>query len=203
MQRKSMIAGVFLLACLAVAFPVVTAPASPNQSPLKSAPVEAAAEQDQYVIGEEDVLFIHVWKEEALSKAVPVRMDGKISLPLVDDIQAAGLTPLQLKGALTEKLKAYVDNPTVTVTVMEANSFKVYVTGKVQNPGVMRLRSETTLVKLITLAGGFTPFANEKKILIIRRENGTEKRIMVNYRRIIDGDEPDVVIRRGDTVIIR
>ncbi|MEN6490128.1 MAG: polysaccharide biosynthesis/export family protein [Smithella sp.] len=161
------------------------------------------ADDDQYIIGPEDVLSIYVWREESLTKTVPVRMDGKISLPLVDDIQAAGMTPLQLKGELTKKLKEYMDDPTVTVTVMEANSFKVYVSGEVKQPGVHILRSETTLLKLIIRVGGFTPFANEKKIIIITKKNGVEKRITANYRKIIDGDEPDVVIRREDTIIVK
>ena len=132
-----------------------------------------------------------------------MRIDGKISLPLLDDIQAAGLTPLQLKETLTEKLKDFVENPTVTVTVMEANSFKVYVSGEVKKPGVYSIRSEMTLVKLIIMAGGFTEWANQKKILIITKEKGAEKRITANYKKIIEGEEPDIVIKRGDTVIVR
>ena len=162
-----------------------------------------AADSDQYIIGPEDVLLIYVWKEESLTKTVPVRIDGKISLPLVNDIQAAGLTPLQLKEALTEKLKGFIENPTVTVTVMEANSFKVYVSGEVKQPGVHRIRSEITLVKLIIMVGGFTEWANQKKILIITKEKGVEKRMTVNYKKIIEGEEPDIVIKRGDTVIVR
>jgi len=158
---------------------------------------------DQYIIGPEDVLSIHVWREESLSKTVPVRIDGKISLPLVDDIQAAGMTPLQLKGELTKKLGEYIDDPTVTVTVMESYSFKVYVLGEVKQPGIQILRSETTLLKLIVRVGGFTPFANERKIIIITSENGVEKRITANYRKIVDGDAPDIVIRRGDTIIVK
>ena len=134
---------------------------------------------------------------------IPVRIDGKISLPLIDDIQAAGLTPLQMKTELTKRLKGFVDNPIVTVTVMEANSFKVYVSGEVKQPGIVRIRSEVTLVKLIVMVGGFTEWANKRKILIITREKGADKRITVNYNKIIDGDEPDIVINRGDTVIVK
>ncbi|MEN6420593.1 MAG: polysaccharide biosynthesis/export family protein, partial [Smithella sp.] len=104
---------------------------------------------DEYIIGPEDVLDIFVWKEESLTKTVPVRIDGKISLPLLDDIQASGLTPLQLKEELTKKLSKFVDNPTVTVTVKEANSFRVFVSGEVKQPGIVHIRSEVTLVKLI------------------------------------------------------
>lgn len=162
-----------------------------------------SANDEQYIIGPEDILSIYVWREESISKTLPVRIDGKISLPLLDDIQAAGLTPLQLKEVLTEKLKTFVDNPTITVTVMEANSFKVYVSGEVKQPGVHRVRSEISLVKVIIMVGGFTEWADQKKILIIRQEKGVEKRITANYKKIIEGEEPDIQINRGDTIIIR
>ena len=148
------------------------------------------------------MLHIFVWKEESLTKTVPVRVDGKISLPLLDDIQASGLTPLQLKEELTNKLKGFVDNPTITITVVEANSYRVYISGEVKQPGIVRIRSEITLVKLIIMVGGFTEWANKRKILIITKEDGKEKRITVNYNKIIDGDIPDIVIKHGDTVII-
>ena len=157
---------------------------------------------DKYIIGPEDVLDIFVWKEESLTKTVPVRIDGKISLPLLDDIQAAGLTPLQLKEEITKRLSGFVDNPTVTVTVREANSYRVFISGEVKQPGIVRIRSEITLVKLIIMAGGFTEWANKRKISIITKENGKEKRITANYNKIIDGDIPDIVIKPGDTVII-
>ena len=162
-----------------------------------------SADSDQYIIGPEDVLLIYVWKEESITRTVPVRIDGKISLPLIDDIQAAGLTPLALKKAIMEKLKGFVDNPTVTVTVMEANSYKAYVSGEVRLPGVFRFRDEMTLIKLIIAVGGFTEWANQKKILIITKEKGVEKRITVNYKKIIEGKEPDIIINRGDTVIVK
>ena len=163
---------------------------------------DVAVDIDKYVIGPEDVLDIFVWKEESLTKTVPVRIDGKISLPLLDDIQASGLTPLQLKEELTKKLSGFVDNPTVTVTVREANSYRVFISGEVRQPGIVRIRSEVTLVNLIIMVGGFTEWANKRKILIITKENGKEKRITANYNKIIDGDIPDIVIKPGDTVII-
>ena len=163
---------------------------------------EISANSDTYIIGAEDVLNIYVWKEESMTKTVPVRIDGKISLPLVDDIQADGLTPLKLKEVITEKLKSYIDNPTVTVTVIEANSYKIYLSGEVKTPGVTRIRSQTTLLKTIITAGGFTEWANKRKILIIKNVNGKEKRITANYNKIVDGDEPDIIIDRGDTIIV-
>jgi polysaccharide export outer membrane protein len=165
---------------------------------------EVAADSDRYVIGAEDVLSIHVWREDALSKSVPVRMDGNISLPILNEIKAAGLTPLQLKEALTTRLKEFIENPNVSVTVVEANSFKVYVSGQVKTPGVYRLRSETTVLQIIAMAGGFTDWANQKKILIIRKENNKEKRFTVNYQRIIKAKDPgsNITLKSGDTVIV-
>ncbi len=173
----------------------VVAPQSPA--------TEIAADSNEYIIGPEDVLNIYVWKEESMTKTVPVRIDGKISLPLADDIQAAGLTPLQLKNVIIGKLKGFIESPAVTVTVTEANSYKIFVSGEVKNPGVFRIRSETTLVKAIITAGGFTEWANKRRILIITSENGKEKRITANYNNILDGDTPDIVIKRGDTIIVR
>jgi polysaccharide export outer membrane protein len=162
------------------------------------------AVSESYVIGPEDVLYIHVWKEEAFSRTVPVRMDGKISLPLIDDIQAAGYTARQLKEVLTKRLKEFLESPNVSVTVVEANSYKVYVSGQVRTPGMYRLRSETTLLQIIAMAGGFTDWANLKKILIIRKEEGKEKRITVNYKKILKGDaaESNIILKSGDTIIV-
>jgi polysaccharide biosynthesis/export protein len=196
--------GTVLLMCLF--FAGISIAEAPKGSPAKPTAAPAPAKADigpQYIIGPEDVLYISVWKEEHISRSVPVRTDGKISLPLVDDVQAAGLTPLQLKEVLTEKFKGFIDNPAISVIVTEANSFKVYLSGEVKNPGVHRFRSDVTLVRLITQAGGFTEWANQKKILILRNEKGVDKRITVNYKKIIDGDEPDITILSGDTVIVR
>ena len=181
-------------------------PAGEQTETLKKAQAKAsvAADSDSYVIGPEDVLFIYVWKEENLSRTVPVRMDGMISIPLVDDVKAAGMTPLQLKEYLLAKFREYVETPDVTVIVQEANSYKVYVQGEVRTPGVYKLRTETSLVQLIVMAGGFTDWADKKKITIIRKEAGTESRIRANYKKIIDGDEgaKDIILKSGDIIII-
>lgn len=170
----------------------------------KAAQAAVAADSDSYIIGAEDVLHIYVWREDTLTKTVPVRKDGKISIPLVDDMQAAGLTPLKLKEILTEKLKDFVDNPDVTVIVLEANSYKVYLTGEVKAPGVYKLKSDTTLVQLLIMAGGFTEWANQKRIQIIRKEDGKEKRITVNYKKIIEGagSDADVALKVGDIIVV-
>jgi polysaccharide export outer membrane protein len=168
----------------------------------KQAQGEVIADSSQYVIGSEDTLYVHVWKEETLSRTVPVRIDGKISLPLIDEIQAAGLTPLQLKENLIKRFRDFVDIPNVSVIVMEANSFKVFVSGQVKTPGVVRLRSETSILQLVPMVGGFTDWANEKKVLVIRKEGGQEKRITINYKRIVSGKDPNFVLRSGDTIIV-
>jgi polysaccharide export outer membrane protein len=131
-------------------------------------------------------------------------MDGMISIPLVDDIKAAGLTPLQLKEILLAKIREYVETPDVTVIVTEANSYRVFVQGEVKRPGVYKLRSETTLVQLIIMAEGFTDWANQKKITIMRKEGGKDSRIVVNYKKIVEGDEgtKDVTLKSGDIIII-
>lgn len=171
----------------------------------KESQAEVAPDSDSYIIGPEDVLYIHVWGEEkTLSKQITVRIDGKISMPLVDDIQAAGLTPLKLKGKLTERLKEFIETPNVTVIVMEANSFKVYVQGQVKNPGVLRLRTETSIAQAISMVGGFTEWANQSKIIVLRKEDGKEKRFLINYKRIIEGKDLDsnIFLKAGDTIIV-
>jgi polysaccharide export outer membrane protein len=170
----------------------------------KQVQAEVAADSDRYVIGSEDVLYIHVWNEEPLSKTVSVRNDGKISMPLIDEIQAAGLTPLQLKEILTQRLKEFLETPTVTVVVMEANSFKVYISGQIKSPGVYKLRSETTLTQIISMAGGLGDWANESKIIILRKENGKERRFTINYKKIVQGKDLDsnIILKTGDTIIV-
>jgi len=203
-MKKLMTAGIIGLAIFCISIPVGYSQTEKEVLLKKQSQAEVPADSPNYIIGSEDVLYIHVWKEEHLSKTVPVRIDGKISLPLIDEIQAAGLTPLQLKELLMKRLKEFVDVPNISVMVMEANSFKVYISGQVKNPGVYRLRSETSLLQIIPMAGGFTDWANQKKILIIRKENGKEKRIIVNYKKIVKGDDPDsnLILKAGDTIIV-
>lgn len=192
------IGGIFLLFSAISAFPQ----AGKEVLSKTQSQAEVAADSNQYVIGPEDVLYVHVWKEETLSRTVPVRIDGKISLPLIDEIEAAGLTPLQLKENLINRFREFVDIPNVSVIVMEANSFRVFVSGYVKLPGVVRLRAETSILQLISMVGGFTEWANQKKVLILRKENGKEKRITVNCKRIVDGKDPNFILKSGDTVIV-
>ena len=187
-----------------VSLPFAATGAGPADTASRQAIGDISVSPDQYIIGPEDVLRIYVWKEESITQTIPVRIDGHISLPLLDDIRAAGKTPLELKEIITDKLKGFIENPTVTVTVLEANSYKIFVTGEVKNPGVIPIRSPITLMKAITTAGGFTEWANKRRILIISRDDqGNEKRTTVNYNRILDGNDPDPLITRGDTIVVR
>ena len=203
MNRIKRLIAVMSLGCLLV---VGLAYAQQGQTPSTGVKGsgEVAADSDKYVIGPEDVLSIHVWKEDALTRQVPVRSDGKISLPLIDEVQAAGLTPVQLKEKLTVRLKEFIDNPSVSVIVTEANSQKVYVSGEVRTPGVYRLRGETTLLQVIPMAGGFTEWADQKKVLIIRKEGEKDKRIVVNYKKIVSGEDmrANIALKAGDTIIV-
>jgi polysaccharide export outer membrane protein len=204
MKKRAFYLAIIALGILSIFLPIVYAQQDKGALSKSQPQGEIAPDSNQYVIGPEDVLYIHTWKEETLSRTVPVRMDGKISIPLVNEVQAAGLTPLQLREVLIQKFKKYIDNPNISVVVMEANSFKVYISGEVKTPGMYRLRSETSLLQLIPMAGGFTDWANKKKILIIRNENGKEKRITVNYKKIVEGKEPisNSILKPGDTIIV-
>ncbi len=169
----------------------------------KESQAEAIVDKETYVIGAEDVLYIHVWKEDALSKTLPVRMDGNISLPLIHQVKAAGLTPPQLEEVLVRRLREFYEAPNVSVTVTEANSFKVYVSGQVKTPGVYKLRSETTILQIIPMAGGFTEWAKQTKILVVRKEGGKEERITVSYKNAMKGDpRSNIVLKSGDTIIV-
>jgi polysaccharide export outer membrane protein len=207
-QEKKMDRMGKLISVVSLGILIVTSVAQAQQGQAPSTGVrgsgEVVADSDSYVIGPEDVLSINVWREEALTREVPVRSDGKISLPLVDEIHAAGLTPLQLKEKLTLKLKEFIDNPNVSVIVTHANSQKIYVSGEVRTPGVYPLRGETTLLQVIPMAGGFTEWADQKKVLIIRKEGGKDKRIVVNYKKIVSGEDMsyNMILKPGDTIIV-
>lgn len=154
-----------------------------------------------YVIGPGDLLDIDVWQNTELSfRGLPVRPDGKISMPLLNDVQAAGLTAMQLSESISEKLKNYVKNPQVTVVVTQVNSQRYYVLGEVSRPGVYPLLPGLTALQAISSAGGFTQFANEKKIYILR---GADK-LPFNYKQVVQGKDLDenVALKPGDTIVI-
>jgi polysaccharide export outer membrane protein len=156
-----------------------------------------------YRIGPEDVLDISVWKNPELSRTVPVRPDGKVSLPLVNDIQAAGLTPSALREELTRRLSEYVPSPEVAVIVREVHSAKVAVIGSVKTPGRYEVRSPATVLELIALAQGFNDFASRDRIVVLRRNGGAVTRIPFNYRKIADGSEQEnFFVQPGDIIVV-
>ena len=159
---------------------------------------------ESYVIGQGDLLEIFVWRNEQLSREVVVRPDGKISLPLIQDVQAEGLRILQLKDQITRRFSEYLEHPKVTVIVKEINSYKVSVLGRVVKPGVYPITGNTTLVEAISMAGGFTEWANRRKITVIRNEGDKKKKFRVNYKKIISGKDPsqNITLERGDTIVV-
>jgi polysaccharide export outer membrane protein len=170
-------------------------------SPLEKA---TSIKKSDFVVGPEDVLKIHVWKQESISVTVPVRSDGKISIPLINDVQAAGFTPNQLKDKIAERLKKFIDEPTVSVIVVTINSLKVIVSGNVNAPGVYNIGREISLVEAISLAGGLAEFADPDKIKIIRKENGIDKIFEVNYSAILSGEDlkQNIALVPGDSVVV-
>lgn len=158
-----------------------------------------------YLLGVEDVLFISVWKEPELTLNVTVRPDGKISFPLVGDIQAAGRSATELGDGLKEKLAVYIREPVVTVLVEQINSFKVSVLGEVNAQGVLTLRSQTRFLEALALAGGLTEFADKNDILLIRVVDDREIRLEIDYKKLLGGSSPEmnIFLRPGDTIIVR
>jgi len=156
-----------------------------------------------YVIGIDDVLRIAVWKEPDLSATLPVRSDGMISLPLLNDVLAAGLTPMQLAAVLTQKLKKYIAAPRVTVVVTQANSHRIYVLGEVLHTGPVTLLHNMTVLQALATAG-FTQFANTKGIYVLRTDSGQEQRIPFNYKRVIKGEaaSQNILLKPGDTIVV-
>src|SRR5215470_5440604 len=188
-----------MLGSLASAQSASPAPAADSTS--EKAPV--VQNSTDYVIGADDVLHISVWKESDLTATLPVRPDGKISLPLVNDVQAAGMTPMQLADSLTEKLKKFVADPRVTVVVNQINSKRIYMVGEVSHPGAMPLVANMTVLQAIA-SSGLTQFANTKGIYVLRMENGRQQKLPVNYRKIIKGTQmnENYVLRPGDTIVV-
>jgi polysaccharide export outer membrane protein len=164
---------------------------------------EVSDANSDYVIGPDDTLHISVWKEPDLTETLPVRPDGKISMPLLDDIQAAGLTPVALKVLITEKLKKFIADPRVTVVVTGMNSRRVFVTGEVTHSGPMTLLPQMTALQALAQAG-FTQFANTKAIYILRTENGKQTKLAFNYKEVVKGNNPEqnIALKPGDTIVV-
>lgn len=194
-----------------VAAPSLTAQGSFGKKESKAAPksgegeaVKGATDDPGYVIGEEDVLNISVWKELEITRTVPVRPDGKISLPLINDVQAAGLTPAQLGMTITEKLRKFIAEPQVTVIVTEIRSRRIYLLGEVSRAGAFPLLPNMTVLQALSSAGGFTQYANLKGIYVLRNENGKQVRYPFNYKEVIKGHrvEQNIILKPGDTIVV-
>jgi polysaccharide export outer membrane protein len=157
-----------------------------------------------YVIGPDDVLTIVYWKDKDMTGDVTVRTDGKISLPLLNDVQAAGLTPTQLRDRLLDQSKRYIEDPSITIVVKQINSRKVFITGEVIKPGPYALTGPMNVLQLLALAGGLKEYADSKKIVIVRTENGRSVSYPFNYKDATAGKslEQNIELKPGDTVVV-
>jgi polysaccharide biosynthesis/export protein len=165
----------------------------------KSKPVAT----DSYIIGVEDVVAVSVWKDQELSRTLPVRPDGYITLPLVGDVLANGRTSIQVRDEITSRLLRYMNSPVVTVTVQEIRSRKINVIGEIMKPGSFPLSDSMTVIDAIALAGGFKEFAKESKIYVLRRnDDGTTTRLPFNYKKAIRGGGPTLALQTRDTVVV-
>jgi polysaccharide export outer membrane protein len=179
------------------------APAQPAVTPASETAPVSAQDSPTYVIGPEDVIHIAVWKEADLSATLPVRPDGKISLPLLNDVQAAGMTPIQLADSVTEKLRKFIADPRVTIVVTQINSKRIYLVGEVGKTGAMSMLPNMTVLQALSSAG-LSQFANTKKIYVLRTENGKQHKYPVNYRKLVKGEEIETnyVLVPGDTIVV-
>jgi polysaccharide export outer membrane protein len=184
-------------------------PPAAQPKPLEPAKTEAAGTQalaapvdpKTYLLGSEDIIHIRVWREPDLSEAAAIRPDGKITMPLIGDVQASGLTPVQLAAQITEKLSQFINRPEVMVSVQTVRSKRYYVTGEVNRPGAYPLAVPTTVLEALTLCGGFREFANQKNITILR---GTKK-FKFNYKEVIQGKKmgQNIPLENGDYIVVR
>jgi polysaccharide export outer membrane protein len=167
-------------------------------------PAQTGPEDAEYKIGPQDVLIVDVWKEEGLTRTVPVRPDGKITLPLLNDIQAVGLTPMELAGIISEQLKKYITNPQVTVSVTEINSRRIYVNGEVLKAGAYSLLPHMTVLQALSSSGGFTQFARVKSIYVLRTDHGKQTKIPFNYKEAVSGKNPEqnIELLPGDVIVV-
>lgn len=178
--------------------------AGANAAAAQAAPKKPATDDPNYVIGPQDVLDISVWKEPELTRPVPVRPDGKISMPLLNDVQAAGKTPLQLAADITAGLKKFVTDPQVTVIVTTINSQRVFILGEVNRAGAYPLLPDMTVLQALSSAGGFTIYANLKKIYLLRTEDGKQVKHPFNYKDVLAGKAADqnIIVKAGDTIVV-
>jgi polysaccharide export outer membrane protein len=190
----------------AQAKPDAAADANSNTAPSStSVPTAPKPHDDNFVIGNDDVLAINVWKEPDISRSVPVRSDGRISLPLVGEVQAAGRTPLRLEQDIAAKLKNYIGEPEVTVIVQQINSQKFNILGQVNRPGTYAITDSATVLDAIAVAGGFRDFAKQKSIYVLRLSaDGVQSQIPFNYKEVVKGQNPgqNIKLQPHDTIVV-
>lgn len=204
-----------LLIATLTLLPLAHAQDSPKQDPvsLTDQKTDASAKQNStavavsdtdYRIGPQDVIRIDVWKEPDISRTIPVRPDGKVSLPLLNDVQASGLTAMQLAASLREGLTKFLTNPQVTVTVTEINSRRVYITGEVLRAGALPLLPNMTVLQALSSAGGFTQFAKPKDIYVLRTEDSKQVKHAFNYKEVVKGknQEQNILLLPGDVIVV-
>ena len=202
MKRQLVITFAMLLAVMPLA-PAQEKPAAPTNATATPSPAPQAG--DDFVIGTGDVLAINVWKEPDVSRTLPVRPDGKISLPLVGDVQAAGLTAKQLRANLEKALQAFIASPAVTVIVQEVRSQTFNILGDVQRPGTFPLTKPTTVLDALAMAGGFREWAKQTKVYVLRTgAGGAQERLPFNYKQVIKGESlsQNIQLKPGDTIIV-
>lgn len=184
--------------------------AAANKTSKNSSKTSQPAKPDQgqpeaeYTVGAGDVLHVDVWQESEVSQNAIVRPDGNISLPLINEVQVSGMSPLQIQNLIAEKLKSFVNDPKVTVTVSEIHSKRAFITGEVTRPGEYSLNTQITVLQLIAQAGGFTPFAKTESIVVLRTMNGAQQRLKFRYKEVLQGKktEQNIALQPGDTVVV-
>jgi polysaccharide export outer membrane protein len=208
LPKNAVAAAIFLSMCIglqAQAEPARTAPPSAPVAQGSEAAPAAKPHDNSFVIGDDDVLAINVWKEPDISRSIPVRSDGKISLPLVGEVQATGQTPLKLEQEIASRLKSYIAEPEVTVIVQQINSQKFNILGQVNKPGSYPMASAATVLDAIAVAGGFRDFAKQKSIYVLRANpDGTQTRVRFNYKEVVKGRDPaqNIKLQPRDTIVV-
>jgi polysaccharide export outer membrane protein len=185
------------------AAPAPAGASAPAGTPAAAEPTPVQDLDPNYILGTDDAIMVHVWKEPTISGPLTIRPDGRISLPLVGDLAAAGMTPMALAGEIADNLKKFINDPSVTVTVTAVNSRKVFFIGEVMHSGAIPLTRDLTMLQAISAAGGLTPYANKRKIYILRGEKGKQVKIPFNYTQALkEGNQQGVVLLPGDTIVV-
>jgi polysaccharide export outer membrane protein len=206
MQKQTKLVLGLVVAVVSLLAPTLVAGQAPGGQPDTSRPVvpAGATVPSGYVIGAEDVLSIVFWRDKEMSADVVVRPDGKISLPLLNDVVAAGYTPEDLRAQLVKAASKFLEDPNATVVVKEINSRKVFVTGQVGKPGTYPLVGEMNVLQMIANVGGLLEYADEKNIVVVRNEQGQERRFKFNYKDVVRGKNvaQNIPLKPGDTIIV-